>query len=86
MDDCVLPLREINSPLPIAVYSESHKQLISAHATRGAALHSLSAYVQKEPLTDAAIYERFDGWRCILRCPCWHAKWVDEATKRLAVD
>jgi hypothetical protein len=84
MEDRVLPPTEIDSPLPIVVYSESRKQLISSHATRGAALDSLSAYIETEPLTDAAIYERFDGWKCILRCPSWHAKWVEEATRRLA--
>ena len=83
MEKCLLPLAAINSRAAVVVYSETKSLLLSEHETRAEALDSLSVHVKREPLTDAAVYEREDAWRCILRCPQWHEKWLEEATERL---
>jgi hypothetical protein len=83
MEKRVLPLAAINSQAAVVVYSEGRRLLLSEHETRAQALKSLSAHVEQEPMTDAALYEREKGWSCILRCPAWHAKWLEEATERL---
>ena len=85
MDNCTLPLEAIGSRAALAVYSVERRELVSEHRARGDALEALASFVEVNPDSDAAIFERGEVWTCILRCPLWHERWLEEARKRFAV-